>query len=122
MFEMDHVAIPTRDIPATADYYVRNFGAEILYADKTWAFLRIGQGKLALVTPEQHPAHVALRVDMPALVAAAAKAGKPIDQHRDGTQGIYLNDPAGNVIELIYYPPGGTAYEKNAGAAPSRTP
>ena len=121
MFEMDHVAIPTRDILGTVDFYVKNFGAEVLYADKTWAFLRIGQGKLALVTPEQHPPHVALRVDLPTLEAAAAKAGKPIDKHRDGTQGIYVDDPAGNVLELIYYPPAETVYEGSAGKAPSKT-
>src|SRR5436190_24211173 len=108
MFEMDHVAIPTRDIPGTVDYYVKEFGAQVLYADKTWAFLRIGQGKLALVTPTQHPPHVALRVDLPTLQAAAAKVGKPIDVHRDGTQGIYVNDPEGNVVELICYPAGET--------------
>ena len=112
MFEMDHVAVPTKDIPGTVKFYVENFGATVLYADGTWAFLRIGQGKLALVRPEQHPAHVALRVTLPALEAAAHKAGKPIDKHRDGTQGIYLNDPAGNVVELIYYPPGDTHYDK----------
>ena len=105
MFEMDHVAIPTKDIAGTAKYYVENFGATVLYQDATWAFLRIGQGKLALVSPHQHPAHVALRVDMPSLEAAAKKAGKRIDKHRDGTQGIYVNDPAGNVVELIHYPP-----------------
>jgi len=120
MFEMDHVAICTRDIPGTVDYYVKNFGAEVLYADKTWAFLRIGQGKLALVTPEQHPAHVALRVDLATLAAAAEKAGKPIDKHRDGTQGIYLEDPAGNVIELICYPAGETVYG-GAGNSVSKT-
>ena len=65
---------------------------------------------------------MAFRVDLPALSAAAAKAGKPIDKHRDGTQGIYLADPAGNIIELIYYPPGPTAYENNGGAAISSTP
>src|SRR3982750_1142357 len=112
MFEMDHVALPTKDIAGTVKFYVEHFGATVLYADATWAFLRIGQGKLALVTPSQHPPHVALRVDLPALQAAAAKAGKPIDKHRDGTQGIYVNDPAGNVLELIYYPAGGTVYER----------
>ena len=105
MFELDHVAIQTRDIPGTVKHYVENFGATVLYSDNTWAFLRIGQGKLALVSPEQHPPHVALRVDLPSLEAAAKKAGIPIDTHRDGTRGIYLNDPAQNVIELIYYPP-----------------
>lgn len=120
MFEMDHVAIPTNDIPGTAKFYVEHFGAQILYADGTWAFLRIGQGKLALVRPEQHPAHVALRVDLPSLQAAAERAGKPIDKHRDGTQGIYVDDPAGNVIELIYYPPGDTHYDSR-GTAVSKT-
>ena len=114
MFEMDHVAVPTKDIAGTVNYYVANFGATVLYADATWAFLRIGQGKLALVSPQQHPPRVALRVDLPTLEEAARKAGKPIDKHRDGTQGIYVNDPAGNVVELIYYPP------ENAYAAPTR--
>jgi catechol 2,3-dioxygenase-like lactoylglutathione lyase family enzyme len=122
MFEMDHVAVPTRDVAGTVEYYVREFGAAVLYADKTWAFLRVGQGKLALVTPEQHPPHVALRVDLETLERAAAKAGKAIDKHRDGTQGIYVEDPAGNVVELIYYPPAETVYEKNAGGAVTKTP
>jgi catechol 2,3-dioxygenase-like lactoylglutathione lyase family enzyme len=121
MFEMDHVAVPTRDIPGTVKFYVERFGAEVLYADATWAFLRIGQGKLALVSPQQHPPHVALRVDMPTLEAAAERAGKPIDKHRDGTQGIYVDDPAGNVVELIYYPPENAYHNRNAGDNVSRT-
>ena len=74
MFEMDHVAIPTNDVRGTAAYYVETFGAVILYVDDTWAFLRVGQGKLALVRPEQHPMHVALRVDLASLAAAATRA------------------------------------------------
>ncbi len=105
MFALDHVAIQTTDIPGTAEFYVREFGAEILYQDKTWAFLRLGQGKLALVQPNQHPAHVALRSTLEDLEAAAARHSLIIKTHRDGTRGIYLSDPAGNVLELIYYPP-----------------
>lgn len=104
MFEMDHVAITATDIPASTKYYVDTFGATVLYADKTWAFLQIGQGKLALVSPTQHPPHVALRVDLATLQAAAKKTGKPLETHRDGTQGIYLQDPAGNNVELICFP------------------
>ena len=111
MFALDHVAIPTKDIAGTAKYYVEHFGAEVIYQDATWAFLRLGQGKLALVSPDQHPMHVALRVTPEQLEAAAKHAGKPIDKHRDGTQGIYINDPAGNVVELICYPAGQTTYD-----------
>ena len=111
MFEMDHVAIATNDIAGSVRFYVESFGAEVLYQDATWAFLRLGQGKLALVTPTQHPPHVALRVDETTLALAAERAGKPIDKHRDGTTGIYVEDPQGNVIELICYPAGETVYE-----------
>jgi catechol 2,3-dioxygenase-like lactoylglutathione lyase family enzyme len=112
MFEMDHVAIPSRDIAGSVKFYVEEFGATVLYQDETWAFLRLGQGKLALVTPEQHPPHVALRVSDEELEAVARKVGKPIDRHRDGTAGIYISDPQGNAVELIYYPPHETVYEK----------
>ncbi|BCM89964.1 hypothetical protein IAD21_01815 [Abditibacteriota bacterium] len=111
MFELDHVAVPSNDIAYSVRFYVENFGAQILYQDKTWAFLKLGQGKLALVTPTQHPPHVALRVNEATLEAAAKAAGKPVDLHRDGTKGIYVSDPDGNAIELICYPVGETVYD-----------
>lgn len=104
MFELDHVALATPDIAGTARFYVEHFGAAVLYQDATWALLRLGQGKVALVSPQQHPPHVALRVTAAQLETAAKQAGKPIDEHRDGTRGVYVNDPAGNVVELICYP------------------
>jgi catechol 2,3-dioxygenase-like lactoylglutathione lyase family enzyme len=113
MFELDHVAIQTDDVLGSVAFYVERFGAKVLYADATWAFLRLGEGKLALVTPTQHPPHIALRVSEETLEGAAARAGLPIDQHRDGTTGIYINDPQGNVVELICYPAGETVYEKD---------
>lgn len=114
MFELDHIAIQTDDIEAGVEFYVQKFNAHVLYADATWAFMKVGQGKVALVTPAQHPAHIALRVDQSTLDTMAAHAGKPIDRHRDGTIGIYVNDPSGNVVELICYPPGETVYGKSA--------
>ena len=108
--ELDHVAVAVRDIAASVTWYVENFRATVLYQDATWAFLQIGRGKLALVTPSQHPPHTAIRVDEAALIRAAA--GKAIDTHRDGTRGIYVSDPDGNQVELICYPAGETVYEK----------
>jgi catechol 2,3-dioxygenase-like lactoylglutathione lyase family enzyme len=111
MFELDHVAVQTADVPGSVTYYVETFGAEVLYQDSTWALLRLGQGKLALVTPSQHPPHVALRLNEAELEVVAAQAGKPVDTHRDGSKGIYIEDPSGNVLELICYPKGKTVYE-----------
>ncbi len=110
--ELDHVAVPSADIAASVRWYVEALGASVLYQDNTWAFLRLGQGKIALVTPSQHPPHTAVRIDEEALIKAATAAGKPIDSHRDGTKGIYVSDPDGNQVELICYPPGKTVYEK----------
>lgn len=112
MFEMDHVAVPTEDVASSVRFYEQYFGAEVLYQDSTWAFLRLGAGKLALVTPSQHPPHVALRVDQATLEDRARESGVPIDSHRDGTRGIYVRDDAGNVVELICYPPGETVYQE----------
>lgn len=109
--ELDHVAVPSRDIAASVDWYVQELGAEVLYQDATWAFLKLGQGKLALVTPTQHPPHTAVRVDEATLEQASNSAGKAVDRHRDGTKGIYVSDPDGNQVELICYPAGETVYD-----------
>jgi catechol 2,3-dioxygenase-like lactoylglutathione lyase family enzyme len=112
--KFDHVAIPSNDIAASVRWYVRRFGATVLYQDKTWAFLNVGGQKLALVTPSQHPPHVAIEVSQPELEEASQQANIPIDRHRDGTIGIYIHDPFGNVVELICYPQGKTVYQSAA--------
>lgn len=110
MLAFDHVAVPSSDISASVRWYCHTCGAEVLYQDATWAFLRLGDVKLALVTPTQHPPHLALRVSEQELESAAARAKLPIDRHRDGTRGFYIHDPFGNAVELIWYPAGETIY------------
>ena len=106
----DHVAIAATNIPESIAWYRTHFGATVLYEDATWAFLQIGGTKLALITPTQHPPHFAVSVTEEALRDAAELAKMPIDEHLDGTKGIYLYDPSGNAVELISYPPGQKVY------------
>ncbi|MEL7239579.1 MAG: VOC family protein [Planctomycetota bacterium] len=108
---IDHVAVPAKDIGKSVSWYTDHFGAKVLYQDDTWAFLKMGTVKLALVTPGQHPPHVALRVDEDQLAQQAAAIGMKPDTHRDGTAGVYMKDPDGNAVELIYYPDSETAYD-----------
>jgi catechol 2,3-dioxygenase-like lactoylglutathione lyase family enzyme len=110
--ELDHVAVVVKNIAESVAWYQANLGATVLYADDTWAFLRAGQGKIALVMAHQHPPHVAVRVDEAGLQELAGAHNRAIDKHRDGTQGLYFDDPDGNVIEVICYPPGQTVYEQ----------
>lgn len=118
MVSFDHVAVPSNDIAASVRWYCERFEARVLYQDKSWAFLELGGMKLALVTPTQHPPHVAVKVSEERLDFAARGAGIAIDRHRDGTKGIYVYDPFGNAVELICYPPGQTVYD-GAAADPS---
>ncbi len=110
--KFDHVAVPSNDIAASVKWYEAQFGAKVLYQDATWAFLNVGGQKIALVTPTQHPPHVAIAVTEDQLNDASARTGTKIDSHRDGTKGIYLHDPFGNAVELICYPAGGTVYDR----------
>jgi catechol 2,3-dioxygenase-like lactoylglutathione lyase family enzyme len=107
---LDHVAVQASDIEKSVKWYTEQFNATVLYQDKTWAFLQVGGNKIALVTPGQHPPHVAFSVTEDQLAEASRTTGISVDSHRDGTRGIYIKDPSGNAIELISYPPGGTVY------------
>lgn len=114
--ELDHVAVPSSDIARSVEWYRTHLGAKVLFQDDTWAFLALGNIKLALVSPHQHPPHVAVSVTRPQLEAAAAEAGIPIDRHRDGSEGIYIHDPFGNAVEMIHYPAGATYGSPGAAA------
>ena len=109
---IDHVAVASKNIAESVEWYTSRFGATVLYQDATWAFMQVGGTKIALVTPGQHPPHFALSLTEEALNDAAKLANVKVDTHRDGTKGIYLYDPSGNAIELINYPPGETVYAK----------
>ena len=111
--KFDHVAVPSNDIGASVRWYAEHFGARVIYQDQTWAFMDLGGTKLALVSPQQHPPHVAIDVSESELAEASRATGVPIEAHRDGTRGIYIHDPFGNAVELICYPAGKTIYEGN---------
>src|SRR5438270_13398672 len=104
----DHVAVQTKNIAQSVEWYKTHFGASVLYQDDTWAFLQLGGTKLALITATQHPPHFAVSLTAEALADAAKLAGKTVDVHRDWTRGVYLYDPSGTAVGLISYRPGRT--------------
>ena len=91
---IDHIAIPVEDVASAVDWYTRTFQCEVSYQDDTWAFLKFGNVKLALVIPSQHPAHIGFVSD------EAEKFGD-LKLHRDGTRSCYVKDPAGNSVEIL---------------------
>lgn len=91
---IDHLAIPVEDIGRAVNWYRSRFATRVLYQDQTWALLEFANVRLALVLPEQHPPHIALRR------ADAASFG-PLTRHRDGTRSIYIRDSEGNSVEIM---------------------
>ena len=91
---IDYIAISVADIKSAVQWYTTAFNCEIEYEDDTWAFLKFNNIKLALVIPEQHPPHIAFVSPNPGRYGELKK-------HRDGTESIYITDPAGNSVEVI---------------------
>ena len=60
------------------------------------AFLQFDNIKLALVTEDEHPYHIAFSVD-------EIEWEDHIMEHRDGSVSKYIEDPSGNKIEIIKY-------------------
>ena len=93
LVKIDHVAIQVENPRLAADWYVENFGAELLYVDDSWGFVQFENVKLAFVIKEQHPPHFAFEVEN--------LDGGVL--HRDGSRSVYKQDPWGNAFELVKY-------------------
>ena len=91
---LHHIAIPTQDVAASIAWYQANTDCTVEYQDDTWALLGFANIKLALVMPGQHPPHLAI-------VRNDAERFGPLVRHRDGTRSVYVQDSAGNVVELL---------------------
>ena len=92
--KVDHIAIHSKDIQKSVEWYVDKFRCEVQYQDDTWAMLSFQNISIALVTPGEHPAHFAI-------VKESLNKDEKIKYHRDGIGYIYSNDIDNNVIELV---------------------
>ena len=89
-----HVALQVEDLGRAVDWYQTQFSSELLYQDDSWALLRFGNVNLALVMPDQHPAHIAFTHP------DAGRFGELV-RHRDGTRSVYIEDSEGNTVEIM---------------------
>jgi catechol 2,3-dioxygenase-like lactoylglutathione lyase family enzyme len=103
--QFDHVAHRVPDIAAALDWWQRTVpDAIVLYADDSWGLLQAGGTRLAFVTADQHPDHVAFGVSAAELERLAADTGAEIALHRDASRSFYLDAPGGHRVEVIAYP------------------
>lgn len=105
--QFDHIAQQVPDIAEAVEWQRRTVpGTRIVYQDPTWALVESGGLKMAFVLAEQHPPHLAFRVDAEELERLAAEHGAEIATHRDATRSIYLQGPGSLETEIIAYPDG----------------
>ena len=98
----DHVALVSKNIKSSVEWYVKKWSAEILYQDETWGLIKIGKTKIAFVSPHQHPAHVCFEINEEFIVNKLS--GATFKGHRDGSSSCYIRDPDGNFLEFLYWP------------------
>lgn len=105
--QFDHIAQQVPDIAEAVEWQRRTVpGTRIVYQDPTWALVESGGVRMAFVLAEQHPPHLAFRVDAEELERLAAEHGAEIATHRDATRSIYLQGPGSLETEIIAYPDG----------------
>jgi len=103
--QFDHVAQRVPDVAAALAWWQKMVpGATVLYADDTWGLLEAGGAKVAFVTAEQHPDHLAYKVSRDEIARLAAEHHATIDTHRDGSRSFYVQAPGDHRVELIAYP------------------
>lgn len=103
--QFDHVALQVPDIAEALRWWCAAVpGAAILYADDSWGLLEAGGARLAFVTADQHPDHVAFKVSGAELRRLAAEHDGAVDEHRDGSRSFYLRAPGSHRVEVIAYP------------------
>ena len=106
--EFDHVAVESSSIDKDIAFFREALpGLQVLYEDSTWGLLSAAGVKMAFVTPDEHPPHVAFRVNSrEKLQELAGRNHAKIDIHRDNSESFYLQAPGGAWIEVVYYPSG----------------
>ena len=98
----DHVAIVSKNISRSIDWYVDKWDAKILYQDETWGLIKIGKSKIAFVSPHQHPAHICFEINEQFINKKLKEL--TFKAHRDGSSSCYIRDPDGNFLEFLYWP------------------
>ena len=98
---VDHVAILVDDLEEAEEWYAERLGGEITHRQENYIRLKLQNTNIALLskkfdTSKSHIGILCKNID-----------NLPVDgtrvSHRDGTTGVYMQDPFGNNVEFIHY-------------------
>ena len=97
---IDHIALRADDIEKVSKWYQNMIGAKVTHTDKYYVRLTTSNSTIAIIDKNRYPQnHIGILVDS---IDELPNHGNRVE-HRDGTIGVYCQDPEGNCIEFIYY-------------------
>ena len=101
--DIDHIAIRVSNLDIAQAWYEEHLGAELQFKDEFYRRMLLNNTTLALIDETHYPNnHIGVRVEN---IADLPNVGTRIE-HRDGTVGVYVEDPFGNIVEFIWYSTG----------------
>ena len=99
---IDHIGIRVDDLKEAEMWYLKRLGAEVTFRSDKYIRLKVANTNIALIDKIYYPyPHVAILVENQDELPEVGLRVK----HRDGTIGVYVEDPFGNYLEYIWYAP-----------------
>ena len=97
---VDHIAILVDDLDLAEKWYTSQLNAAVSFKDSKYIRIKVQNTNIALIDKKHYPyAHIGILVDdINNLPADGLRV-----EHRDGTIGVYVEDPFGNYLEYIWY-------------------
>ena len=99
--KIDHIAVLVDDLEAAEEWYTQKLNGSVTFRDHKYTRMKLANTNLALIDKKHYSdPHFAVLVEN--------KEDLPLDEgyiihHRDGTIGVYVEDPFGNYLEYIWY-------------------
>ena len=102
LYTVDHIAIRVSDLDVAQKWYEDMLGAELQFKDQFYRRMLLNNTTLALIDENRYPSdHIGVLVED---IAQLPNVGTR-NEHRDGTIGVYVEDPFGHTVEYIWYAP-----------------
>jgi len=99
---IDHIGIRVGDLREAEEWYTERLKAKITFRSDKYIRLRVANTNIALIDKIYYPfPHIAVLVENQDELPEVGLRVK----HRDGTIGVYVEDPFGNYLEYIWYAP-----------------
>jgi extradiol dioxygenase family protein len=97
---VDHIAIRVDDLREAEMWYLKRLKAEVTFRGDKYIRLKVLNTNIALIDKVYYPySHVGILVENKDELPEVGLRVK----HRDGTIGVYVEDPFGNYLEYIWY-------------------